>query len=150
MNISSSIATTISLIVVVNVSVSIVNTAFAQQKKSVWDGVYTEIQANRGATLYNENCAICHGPELAGADMSPGLVQGAFIYNWDGSTVGDLFQRIRNTMPLALPKSVPRKVKADILAFIMQKNNFPAGKQELSYKTRELHQITWDAQNPSP
>ena len=37
-----------------------------QAARSVWEGVYTEEQARRGAELYAQECASCHGPLLTG------------------------------------------------------------------------------------
>src|SRR5438034_1798154 len=48
--------------------------AFAQTSRSVWDGVYTQEQANRGKTAYAEQCASCHGAELRGGDETPAVV----------------------------------------------------------------------------
>jgi mono/diheme cytochrome c family protein len=121
--------------------------ATAQGKLSVWDGVYTEAQARRGEQRYLELCSVCHGQDLGGIEESPGLKRGTFIYNWDGESVGILFQRIRKTMPLTEPSSVSRKIKADILAYIMEENNFPPGDMELPYQTQKLNQINWEAQN---
>ena len=38
----------------------------AQTGRSIWDGVYTEEQADSGAQLYEMLCAECHGGELEG------------------------------------------------------------------------------------
>ena len=38
----------------------------ARQARSVWDGVYTAEQALRGAPLYQQSCAECHGPDMSG------------------------------------------------------------------------------------
>ncbi|PYR94394.1 MAG: class I cytochrome c, partial [Acidobacteria bacterium] len=35
--------------------------------------------------------------------MTPALTGGAFMANWDGLTVGDLFDRIRISMPADRP-----------------------------------------------
>src|SRR5882762_5843062 len=67
--------------------------------RSVWDGVYTQEQAERGHSLYNRHCASCHGDELAGGDVPPPLAGSGFLANWNGLTVGDLFERIRRSMP---------------------------------------------------
>jgi mono/diheme cytochrome c family protein len=75
------------------------STVRAQPTKSVWDGVYTQAQADRGKQGYAEQCASCHGPELTGGEMAPALAGGEFLAGWDGLTVGDLFERIRISMP---------------------------------------------------
>ena len=84
----------------------------ARQVQSVWDGVYTVEQAQRGAPLYQQSCAECHGPDLAGGEMSPGLVGGEFVWNWNGLSVGDLFERLRVSMPQGEPNSVSRQLHA--------------------------------------
>src|SRR5258706_15784763 len=66
----------------------------AQGAKSQWDGVFTETQAKRGEGLYSQYCASCHGPELTGGEMAPGLTGGEFRANWNDLSVGDLFERI--------------------------------------------------------
>ncbi len=123
--------------------------ANAQAVTNVWDGAYTEAQAQRGEPLYQQHCGACHGSQMQGIEEAPTLKQGAFIYNWDGMGVDILFQRLRETMPLDDPRGVPRRVKADILAFIMQQNNFPAGRTELPYQNSRLKRITWNALNPA-
>ena len=45
----------------------------AQAQKTVWDGVYTEEQAKRGAEVYAEKCAMCHGDSLGGVESAPAL-----------------------------------------------------------------------------
>ena len=127
---------------------SLANTASAQGT-NVWDGVYTKAQAERGEKLYQQHCGACHGSQMQGIEEAPTLKQGAFIYNWDGMSVQVLFQRLRETMPLDDPRGVPRKVKADILAFIMSQNGFPEGRTELPYQNSRLKRIQWNALNPT-
>src|SRR5207237_1125696 len=67
--------------------------------KSVWDGVFTADQAAQGKTVFENKCAICHGAQLNGGEMSPPLSGGGFLANWQGTSVGDLFTRIHTTMP---------------------------------------------------
>ena len=71
-----------------------------RQASSVWDGVFTDEQAKRGEAAYRQECSNCHGAELEGGDMTPPLVGGGFTSNWNDLTLGDLFERIRLTMPL--------------------------------------------------
>jgi mono/diheme cytochrome c family protein len=121
---------------------------YAQPTKSVWDGVYTEEQAKRGAPLYSEQCASCHGPELMGGEMAPPLATGDFLAGWDGLTVGDLFERIRTSMPQNAPGSLSGQQNADILAFIFSANKFPAGSAELSTQSMMLKDIKFEARKP--
>src|SRR5215210_516360 len=81
-------------------------TVAAQGAKSQWDGVYTQDQAKRGEALYSENCASCHGPDLTGGEMAPGLTGGEFSSNWNDLSLGDLYERIRISMPQNAPGSL--------------------------------------------
>src|SRR5215467_1034807 len=110
-------------------------TVAAQQAKSQWDGVYTDDQAKRGEGLYSQYCASCHGPDLAGGEMAPGLTGGEFSSNWNDLSLGDLFERIRVSMPQNSPGSLSRQQNADILAFMLSKANVPAGSSELPTAT---------------
>lgn len=124
----------------------------AQQEsaaQSVWNGVFTEEQAKRGETVYLESCANCHGPGLEGADMTPPLSGGAFTANWNDLTVGDLFERIRLTMPLDRPGKLSRQQNSDVIAFVMQANMWPAGTNELSRELAALKQIKIEASKPA-
>ena len=40
---------------------------------SVWDGVFTEAQVNRGQTVYEGACGMCHGRRLNGAPDDPDM-----------------------------------------------------------------------------
>ena len=53
----------------------------ADEPKTQWDGVYTEAQAARGALVYSQYCASCHGPDLSGSEMAPALTGGEFNSN---------------------------------------------------------------------
>src|SRR4051812_23094470 len=117
----------------------------AQPTKSVWDGVYTEEQATRGKQGYSEQCASCHGPELTGGEMAPALAGGEFLAGWDGLTVGDLFERIRISMPQNSPGTLSGAQNADILAFVLASNKFPAGQAELAKDAMILKTIKFEA-----
>jgi|SRR5438093_2759074 len=120
-----------------------------EQQTSVWDGVYTAEQAKRGEAFYLEDCSNCHGRELEGADMTPPLAGLSFSSNWDGLTLGDLFERIRITMPADRPGSLARQRIADIMSHLLVVNKFPAGNAELPRELQALKQILYQATKPS-
>src|SRR6202163_908495 len=91
----------------------------ASSSRSAWDGVYTEDQAKRGHPLYTQHCASCHGDSLTGGEMAPPLVGGEFLSNWNGLTVGDLFERIRKTMPQGALGKLNKQQDADVLAYLL-------------------------------
>jgi S-disulfanyl-L-cysteine oxidoreductase SoxD len=133
------------IIVPVATLAALQSTVRAQPTKSVWDGVYTEEQANRGKQGYAEQCASCHGPELTGGEMAPALAGGEFMAGWDGLTVGDLFERIRISMPQNSPGSLSGAQNADILAFVLASNKFPAGQTELAKDAMILKTIKFES-----
>jgi len=120
----------------------------APETLTVWDGVFTKKQADRGKELYTTHCSECHLATLAGSDMTPPLVGGDFLSNWTGSTLGDLFERIRKTMPMNNPGSVPRDAIPDILAYVLDVNKFPIGETELSRDAQLLKKIRIEATKP--
>ena len=93
---------------------------------STWDGIYSDEQAARGATRYQAVCAMCHGTDLQGNGEAPPLV-GRFMPDWEGTTLADLSEKIRETMPLFAPGSLSPGDTGDIIAFILKSNGFPAG-----------------------
>jgi S-disulfanyl-L-cysteine oxidoreductase SoxD len=124
------------------------NTVQAQPTTSVWSGVYTQAQSDRGKALYSEQCASCHGGELTGGEMAPPLAGGEFMAGWDGLTVGDLFERIRISMPQNSPGSLSGQQNADILAFILNAAKFPVGQTELPKEAGILKTIKFEVKQP--
>jgi mono/diheme cytochrome c family protein len=115
--------------------------------RSVWDGVYTEEQASRGASIYGKECASCHRADSGGEEASA-LAGPAFLANWDGLTVGDLCERIRVSMPPDNPRRLSRRQITDILGHMLRLNGFPAGKTELARETDAQKQIKIEATKP--
>ena len=120
----------------------------AEPMTSQWDGVYSLEQAKRGEPLYSENCAACHGSDLAGGEMAPALIGFEFSANWDGLTLGDIFERIRISMPQNDPSALTRAQKIDVLAFILSQGRYPAGQTELPSQTEVLKTISFLATKP--
>jgi mono/diheme cytochrome c family protein len=110
-----------------------------QTARSVWDGVYTTAQAGRGKLLSGEECARCHSESLGGGEAAPALAGEAFVARWQN--VGELFEKIRTTMPTDSPGRLGRREYADILAYILSVNKFPAGTKDLPGETAELNSI---------
>ena len=115
-----------------------------QSAKSVRDGVYDEAQAARGRVLYSQICMECHGRDLTGDVETRPLVGDEFTTNWSEGTLLRLFDRIRITMPADKAGTLTRQQVADILAFILQSNTFPAGKDELTTRSELLDQIKFE------
>lgn len=116
--------------------------------KSVWDGVYTQAQADRGQAVYNSECASCHGDQLNGGEMAPPLAGGEFMANWNGLTVGQLFERIRTGMPPGTPGKLSHEAKVDCVAYMLAYNKFPAGSAELPQQAAMMNVIKIEAEKP--
>ena len=97
----------------------------------IWDGVYTSEQAARGHTEYDRVCSRCHNLELTGSERGPAVTGDAFRANWENGTLGGLFTKIRDTMPQGNPGTLDPAVKADILAYVLRRNGYPAGTSDL-------------------
>jgi S-disulfanyl-L-cysteine oxidoreductase SoxD len=120
-----------------------------QQAGSVWDGVYTQEQASRGKTLYSKECASCHGEALDGSGQAPPLAGADFKGNWNGQTADDLLEKMQASMPADQPGKLSREQNADILAFLLGFNEFPAGTKELPTDAAVLQKIRFEAAKPS-
>ena len=116
--------------------------------RSVWDGVYTEEQAKRGEKVSSERCAQCHGQTLTGAEAAPALVGDLFNANWENVPLGDLFERIRISMPQDRPGTLSRQQNADVIAYLLKAGKFPAGDMELATDTAVLAQIKFLSNRP--
>lgn len=119
-------------------------TPYAAQGKSVNDGVYSEAQATRGAASYAKECSSCHGDDLGGNGYAPAIVGSEFTGTWNGTTVGDLFERLRQSMPQGNPSSVSAKDMADIVAHMLKASKYPAGQTELASDTTTLKEIKFE------
>lgn len=117
-------------------------------KRTVWDGVYTAAQVERGRIAYTQSCASCHADDLRGRSTAPSLVEESFLFLWSDMTLGDLFERTRMLMPSDRPGSLPAGTYADIIAFIASKNGFPAGSAELGTDVATLKQILITEKRP--
>jgi mono/diheme cytochrome c family protein len=117
----------------------------AQQTASVWDGVYTAAQAEKGKAAYGKECASCHGQTLGGSGTAPPLAGADFKNNWNGESVDDLFEKIQATMPGDRPGQLSREENADILAYLLSANGFPAGEKVLASDAAALGKIRFEA-----
>jgi len=95
----------------------------AQEKKSVKAGVYTAAQADRGVTLFRSKCASCHAPNRFTDDL--------FYMSFAGKPLWEMFDVISDSMPEDNPGSLKKEEYADVIAYLLKLNNFPAGDTDL-------------------
>ena len=103
---------------------------------SLASGVFTAAQAKRGDDAYQASCSGCHGSDLRATNgEAVDLTYPAIRDKWNGKTLQERFELIRDTMPLGNANTLGDKTYMDILAFILQSNEIPAGNQELTSET---------------
>jgi alcohol dehydrogenase (cytochrome c) len=105
----------------------------AQQRSA--PGPFTGAQAAGGRAAYQENCAGCHLPDLAGRNEAPPLAGGNFMNTWGARTTRELLALISTTMPPGGPGTLGPDVYAQIAAFILQANGAAPGNQPLTADT---------------
>jgi cytochrome c5 len=87
-------------------------------------GIFTEAQADRGGTTFDEVCSECHTTsEFRGR---------TFQSNWGRRTVYSLFRTVRSTMPDDNPGGLDEQVYLDVVAYILSMNGHDTGSSELA------------------
>ena len=102
---------------------AIVSSEAAQEQKSVKSGVYTAAQAERGIAIYRSKCASCHAPNRFTDDF--------FYQSFAGKPLWEMFDVISDSMPEDNPGSLKKEEYADVIAYLLKLNNFPAGESDL-------------------
>jgi mono/diheme cytochrome c family protein len=112
----------------------------AQERYSVWDGVYADEQLARGKEQYEYTCANCHIHDLSGDSIkdTPALAGSDFLDQWGGKTVGELLEYMSTKMPPDSPGSLDAKTYAEIAAYVLKVNTFPPGKTPLGSDAARL------------
>jgi len=118
------------------------------QGKTTADGIYTEAQATRGQKVYADSCASCHGDDLSGGGQAPSLAGKEFNLDWNDLAMSDLFDRTRGTMPADKPGTLTPQQATDVIAYLLQKGNFPTGQAELPADAAALKAIKFVSPKP--
>jgi mono/diheme cytochrome c family protein len=112
--------------------------------RSTRDSVYTAAQAARGAALFHDVCAQCH--------TTSQFTGPTFTRSWSGRTAFDPFDLIRRTMPYDNPGGLAdgREAYAEILAYVLRLNGYPAGERALPSDDASLKRVRIDAPPGGP
>lgn len=93
---------------------------------------FTEEQARAGQASYRASCQICHGSSLANGQFGTPL-RGAFFQDkWKGKSVGELLQFMVEKMPPDKVMSLSPAQSAELLAYILSRNDMTAGNEALT------------------
>jgi mono/diheme cytochrome c family protein len=101
--------------------------------RSTMSGVYSAEQAGRGEETYMGVCVSCHPIAVYTGQ--------AFTLVWGGRPLSDLFGVMREKMPKSDPGSLTPEEYAQVVAYLLKKNDVPAGKNELPADADELSKI---------
>jgi alcohol dehydrogenase (cytochrome c) len=125
--------------------VLIVSTALLPEPAHTQEGtpaVFTAAQAERGKSVYRAECAECHGVELNDGDLAP-LAGPAFLNTWarPDRSLADLYYITRSTMPRTAAGSLSEREYTDVLAYILERNGYPAGDAPLTGDQAALGEV---------
>jgi len=113
--------------------------------RTIWDGVFTQAQADRGRDQYRKSCASCHKADLLGESAAPPLAGPEFSQRWVGSNVDDLLTTIRRSMPQDAPDSLGTPAYVDLVSYLLSVNGSPAGANDMPLESAGLKQIQFTA-----
>ena len=99
---------------------------------TVWDGVFTDAQADRASGTFSQSCERCHTLSAQGTRPLSGE---KFWEGYTQKTVGDLLTFVKTNMPNGQGGTLPAPSYNDLVALILKSNGFPAGKTELTPET---------------
>ena len=97
------------------------------------DRGYSAAQADRGKSVYEQNCTTCHGASLRGGAnefAAPPIAGPFFLEKWSGRPVGELFRYASDSMPP--DRRLAPEAYVDVMAYLLQVWKYPAGDTELS------------------
>jgi hypothetical protein len=131
----------IAIVAAVWVSITFSRSFAAQQPqaadssaRTTLEGVYSAEQATRGEKTYGMSC-------LGGCHNAASHKGVTFKQNWAGHQVGELYERIKDTMPDDNPGLLTAKESIEIVSYMLKANGMPAGKEDLGQDKAALAKI---------
>jgi mono/diheme cytochrome c family protein len=90
--------------------------------------LYTKAQAEAGAQVFASKCVLCHGANLQGT-AAPSVAGTDFLdtAKHNGWTLEIIRYLVVNDMPFNAPGSLSPRAYADVLAFLLASDCYPAG-----------------------
>jgi mono/diheme cytochrome c family protein len=104
------------------------------------DGIFTAAQAARGAEIFDGVCSECHDH----VDWTDAGFRG----RWQDQSLFQLWYYINDRMPYDNPWSLSRQQVTDVLTYILELNQLPAGDAELDTDDDAIDDF-WIDWNPS-
>lgn len=101
---------------------------------------FTEAQASAGEAQYATQCASCHGANLEGFGLVPGLSGDVFVGRWGDRPADQLATNIQR-MPPGAQGSLGEAAYANIMAYVLQVNGIAASDSSLPAALAELSQL---------
>lgn len=124
------------------VSIYAIGSVDAQTPTTVWQGAFSNAQADRGGAVYKRECTTCHSDNFKGnIDGGPPLVGKDFEMRWQGMTLLDIVNQVSELMPGDEPGTVSRKEWVDLFAFIFRANGATMGATDLPSDDESLAQV---------
>jgi len=103
--------------------------------------LFSAAQAERGESLYLEQCASCHGKELTGSRAVPTLKGNAFLGGWRGRTLGELYAYLRTAMPPGASGQLDNQSYVDVTTYLLRENGFRSGSVSLTPESEDMEFI---------
>ena len=110
-------------------------------ERTIFDGVFTEAQADRGMEFFNSDCSGCHGNTARGGPGSPGLVAFTLDSKYADQPLFNYWDFMRNNMPPGNAGWFTDQEYADITAYLLELHGAPAGDTELEGTQEALSTI---------
>ena len=104
----------------------------AQAPEQARQAAFAADQAETGAAVYEEACASCHLPNLAGSFEAPELAGPNFRNTWGARSVSDLMELMRETMPTQTPGSLDEGQYVALAAFLLRENGIAPSQVRLT------------------
>ncbi len=115
------------------------------------DGIYSKAQADAAKAQFDKLCASCHAFTVAEKKKPEDLPLGdePFIKAWEGKPVMELASLIEFTMPNDGSAIVTGEEALNLVAYILQRNGYPAGDAPLT-KDRATATLVRPKKQPTP